>query len=332
MSLKPLQSSLLCLLVALSACGGNDDGLPLFVDPIDTQQPTFSLAVSDAPVDGLSDVILCFSSITLTGESDDLVMQVGDADFGITANDLCLDDTGNIVPNAVGINLLEYKGSEFLSLVNDYTIEAGHYAQINLGMTDGSYAVDKLDYSKTPIRVPSNEIELNGFSAVENTDVGFTVEFDLRKALTAPEGQTGYILQSDGIRIVNNQQAGDINGLVSETLLINNLCEPLADIHGNPAAVYLYQGTQLDIDTLADNDGSEGVAPYASSTVYFDSSQTLYPFEIGFVPFGSYTVALSCNISDDPEMDDEVSFLDVKEVTIDENKPEGSVDFEEGYE
>ncbi|MFA3791771.1 hypothetical protein AB6T38_11685 [Aliiglaciecola sp. SL4] len=43
-------------------------------------------------------------------------------------------------------------------------------------------------------------------------------------------------------------------------------------------------------------------------------------------------MALSCNISDDPEMDDEVSFLEVKEVTIDENKPEGSVDLEEAYE
>ncbi|GAB2677683.1 DUF4382 domain-containing protein [Aliiglaciecola aliphaticivorans] len=332
MNLKPFQASLLCLLVALSACGSSEDGLPILSVPVDRVKPIFSVAVSDAPVGGLSEVTLCFSTITLTGESEELVLDVSDVEFGITANDLCLDDTGNIVPNAVGINLLDYQGSEFLSLLKEIPIEEGDYSQVILGMVDGSYAVDKLDYTKTPITVPFNEIELDGFSVDESTQVEFTVEFDLRNSLTMPEGQAGYILQPEGTRIVNNQQAGHIQGQVFETVLINHLCEPLADIHGAPAAIYLYPETNLDKDSLADNGGSEDIAPFASSAVYFDSSQTIYAFEIGFVPFGSYTLGLTCNLTDAPEKDDEVRFVQVKQVTIEQSNSVGIVNFEEVYE
>ncbi|GAA6184843.1 DUF4382 domain-containing protein [Aliiglaciecola sp. 2_MG-2023] len=329
MIIKPLHVSLLCFIAMLSACGSNDDALPIFAAPVKTTLPSFSLAVSDAPADGLADVILCFSTITLKGEEEDLTFKVGDPEFALTANDLCLDDTNNVVPNAVGIDLLEYTGSLSIPLVEEINIQAGQYSQISLGMTDGSYTVDKLKHTKNPITIASNEITFDGFTVTENNTADFTVEFDLRNALTNPVGQDEYFLQSTGIRLVDNQQAGQIKGQVSETLLINQLCEPLADINGSPAVVYLYEGMNLESSKLADNGGLEQVLPFASTSVYFDASQTTYPFDIGFVPYGSYTLALSCDLTDDPELDDEVGFVQIQEVSIDDAKTEGVVNFED---
>jgi hypothetical protein len=300
-----------CTLSALllAACGGSSDD--------NTPSPSFSLSVSDAPVDDLSEVVVCFNQIELKGSGGDAIFTVGDEDEMIAANDLCLDSSGGVIPNTVGIDLKQYTGSDSIALVDGITIEAGDYTQLRLIMSNGSYGIDAQTSEKISVSVPSNELKLDGFTATLGGTVDFTLEFDLNKAMTNPVGQAGYFLKPRGVRLVNNNEAGHIDGTVSETLLIDNQCTPLSESSVNVASVYMYEGTGVVIDTMEDNGGDEnGSLPYASTAVIFDNEQTSYNFEIGFIKAGDYTIAVSCDTEDDPEVDEEVNFITSQNVTV----------------
>jgi hypothetical protein len=170
---------------------------------------------------------------------------------------------------------------------------------------------------KISVSVPSNELKLDGFTATLGSAVNFTLEFDLNKAMTNPVGQSGYFLKPRGVRLVNNNQAGHIAGTVSETLLIESQCTPLSDAATSAATVYLYQGADLDLESLEDNGGdATGNLPYASTAVTFNSEQTSYDFEIGFVDVASYTVAVTCTTADDPEIDEDINFISSANVNV----------------
>lgn len=304
---------LTCTLSALliTACGGSSS------DDSNVKQPIFSLAVSDAPVDALSEVVVCFNQIELKGSGINTVFTVGEEDGMIEANELCLDNNDNVIPDTVGIDLLKYTGSDSIALVDNINIEAGDYSQLRLVMSDGSYGIDAQTSDKISVSVPSNELKLDGFTATIGGTVDFTLEFDLNKGMTNPVGQAGYFLKPRGVRLVNNNEAGHINGTVSETLLLENQCFPLSDSAQSPAKVYIYEGADLAIASLEDNGGDgAGNLPYASAAVTFDSEQTSYNFEIGFISIGDYTVAISCDTEDDPEVDEEINFITSQNVTV----------------
>lgn len=310
----------------LVGCGGSSDkALPEnAIIPL----PSFSLAVSDAPVDDLSEVVVCFTKIELKGSGQDAVYTVGNESGLIASNDLCLDSNGDVIANTVGIDLLQYTGSNSISLVDNISIAAGEYSQLRLIMSDGSYGIDAETSEKISVSVPSNELKLDGFTATLGGTVDFTLEFDLNKAMTNPVGQAGYFLKPRGVRLVNNNEAGHIEGTVDETVLINNQCTPLSDASENVASIYMFEGADLALETLEDNGGDEsGNLPYTSTAVTFDSEQTSYEFSIGFIKAGDYTVALSCDKGDDPEVDDEINFIASQNVTVAAEKTAVQVSF-----
>ncbi len=90
--------------------------------------------------------------------------------------------------------------------------------------------------------------------------------------------------------------------------------------------MYLYEGSDLDEATLADNGGSEENTPYASTAVYFDDVNT-YDFSLGFIAAGDYTAALTCNGDDDPEADDEINFLFAENVSIEASSEPQELEF-----
>lgn len=302
-----IASTIITLL--LSACGGSsDDNTPL---------PSLSLSVSDAPVDELSEVVVCFNQVELIRNNVSATFTVGGEDEMIAANDVCLDNNGAVIPNTVGIDLRQYTGSDSISLIDSISIDAGDYTQLRIIMSNGSYGTNAQTGEKISISVPSNELKLDGFTATLGGTVDFTLEFDLNKAMTNPVGQTGYFLKPRGVRLVNNNEAGHIDGTVTETFLIDNQCTPLSDSTVNLASVYLYEGADIAIESLEDNGGNENEnLPYASTAVTFDSEQTSYNFEIGFIQAGDYTISISCETEDNPEVDEDISFLSSQNVTV----------------
>jgi len=300
----------------LTACGGGSNE-----SSNDVLLPKFSLSISDAPVDDLSKVVVCFNQIELKGNSKDAVFTVGNEEGMIAANDLCLDNNGDVIANTVGLDLLQYTGSDSIALVKDINIAAGEYTQLRLIMSDGSYGIDVQTEENISVSVPSNELKLDGFTASLGGVVDFTIEFDLNKGMTNPVGQEGYFLKPRGVRLVNNNEAGHIDGTVTETFLINNQCSPLSDSTIKVAIVYLYEGINLAIETLEDNGGDEaGNLPYASTAVIFDSEELSYNFDIGFIKAGNYTVAISCDTEDTPEVDEVINIITSKNIIVEAKK------------
>ncbi|WP_240224217.1 DUF4382 domain-containing protein [Rheinheimera hassiensis] len=318
-----LTSAVLASMTLLAACGSDSD------DDLQPQMTRFSLAVSDAPINGAKVVMVCFSEIELTGNSvGNQSFTVGDDDAAAEANDECRDAQGTIVPNTRGIDLLLLDGAKSEALLTDADIEAGNYGQLRLEIATGSY-VELEDGMREPLQVPSNELKLGSLTLVEGSNANYTLEFDLRKALINPPGQNGYLLKPTGLRLVNNTEVGHLTGQVAESVLINNSCTVApADASVPVATVYLYQGADRPLDELSDNGGDNTYQPYASTNVYFDGVSE-YHYSIGFIQADNYTVALSCDVDDNPEAADDIGFLQAQNVVVSPTTTPVEVDFME---
>lgn len=287
---------------------------------------SFTFGVSDAPVTGAEEVLVCFNTVELVGnDAGPVTFTIGEDGNTVAANDACLDDDGNVVANTRGINLLEVTGSDSENLVSGAEIPAGNYGQLRLELGTGSYVM--VDGEKLPLRVPSNELKLIGVTIAAAGEVNYTLEFDLRKALVDPVGQDGYLLKPTGLRLVDNSEIGHLEGTVAESLLMNNECPVApADISTPVASIYLYEGADVALADMADNGGAETAQPYASTGVFFDGAAN-YEFEIGFITAGNYTAAITCDDDVDPEADDDVTFLEAENVTIEATQQPATVEF-----
>ncbi|HBN89513.1 MAG TPA: hypothetical protein DD408_10175, partial [Rheinheimera sp.] len=120
-----------------------------------------------------------------------------------------------------------------------------------------------------------------------------------------------------------------LTGSVAEGLLINNNCTVApADALMPVATVYLYEGADRPLAELSDNGGDNTYQPYASTNVYFDGVSE-YSFSLGFIDAGVYTAALSCDVQDDPEVADEVMFLQAQNTEITASSTPVEADFSE---
>lgn len=269
----------------LLACGGSGD------DSISTPDTaTFSLAVSDAPVDNASEVVVFFDEVELIGDA-------GNISFDVR------DENGD--PQS--IDLLRYQGDAFVTIVETTEIPVGTYNQIRLAVTDDSYIV--MDDGTYDISVPSGELKLDGIEALPGVEAAYTIEFDLRKSLVDPVGQPDTIyLKPRGVRLVANDTVGTLAGSVSEDLLLAADCAVKTNIAtGN--AVYIFEGTELDANLLGDDADSPAndneISPYTIATVNYVEDTNSYEFVAGYLPTGSYTVGFSCLAEfDEPESDE----------------------------
>lgn len=284
----------------------------------DDSTATFSFAVSDAAVDSAAQVMVCFSGVELVG--NDIPPQqftVGGEGGAVAPNDRCLDNTGNPIPNTIGVNLLSLQGANAEALVSGAEVPAGNYGQMRLEFSEAGSFIELDDGTKRPLDVPSGKLRLDGVTLTANQTFNYTLEFDLRRAVIAPPGRNSYLLKPRGLRLVNNALVGHIEGEVAESLLMNSLCSVAPeDISVPVAAVYIYQGHDLTQDNLTDNNESE--SSYASISVFFDGAST-YPFEIGYIEAGDYSIALTCDTNDDPEAVDDLTFEYVENITIEAN-------------
>src|SRR6266700_240118 len=178
------------------ACGGGSGG--------GTGQMT--LAVGDAPVDGAQSVVVKFTGIELTGNSGNPVT--------IT------------FPQPKSIDLMNQSGTASAVLFNQ-PIPAGSYGQIRLmvvadGNPSNSYIMLS-DGTMHGLQVPSGSETglklVSGFTVPSSGVVDYTIDFDLRKAVTCPSGQAPACILKPAERLVDNTTVGNIQGQVSATLV-----------------------------------------------------------------------------------------------------------------
>jgi hypothetical protein len=267
------------MLFGLAGCGGSGGS------------GNMSLSVGDAPVDGAEKVVVEFTGVEL------------------------IPDTGSPVTitfaSPMTIDLLNDSGTASAQLFSQ-PIPAGSYGQIRLivvadGNPSNSYIMLS-DGTMHGLQVPSGSETglklVSGFTVPTSGVVDYTIDFDLRQAITCPPGQAPACILKPVERLVDNTTVGNVQGQVSNTLVPTG-CTP---------GVYLYAGTVTapeDMNSMVP--AGDPNQPLASKAP-IASSQPPYYYQFTFLEPGNYTLAFTCEaVQDNPDQADlTVKFSSVK--------------------
>lgn len=283
--------------VSLTSCGGGGSAGMASDELTDagggrggTDNGFLSLNITDAPIDSAAEVWVQFDSIHLKSSDDD------------TETSIEFDDPKSI-------DLLSLQGLDSEPLLINTTVPAGDYEWLRLavsaeedGTLDSYIKMD--DNSVHELRVPGGSQSglkiIGGFEVIANTPSSLTIDFDLRKSVVAT-GSGKYLLKPV-LRLVDDTEAGSIQGIVEMSALTDKDCTDADPDTGN--AVYLYEGLNADPDDI----GSAG-EPVASAIPALNNASGEYEYTLGFIAPGRYTAAFTCQATlDDPDADDDIEF------------------------
>jgi hypothetical protein len=269
--------------IGLAACGGGGGS--------GGGMSQMTLAVGDAPVDGAQAVVVKFTGVELVPNSGNPV------DVTFTA------------PKT--IDLLNESGTASAVLFSQ-PIPAGDYGQIRLmvaadGNPSNSY-ITLSDGTMHGLQVPSGSETglklVTGFTVPSSGVVDYSIDFDLRQAITCPPGQSPACILKPVERLVDNTTVGNIQGQVSATLVPAG-CTP---------GVYLYSGTVTAPEDMNSTAPATDTNQPLASKVPVATSQPPYYYQFTFLQPGSYTLAFTCQAAlDNPDLaDTAVKFTPVK--------------------
>lgn len=314
----------LLLSAALSGCGGDSGSDSSGTTPV-------SLRLSDAPVEDAAKVVITVDSITFN--------RVGGED--IVVDTFTSDELGITDAETFQLDLLEVQGNDSKLVIDSVDLPVGEYSNLRMKILDDDVNFSFVEEVSTgemkPIKVPSDELKLGGFTVAETSTQTFVVEFGLRQSLVHNPTPERYILKPRGVRVVELETAPTLAGTVDlNALHAPGACADKPDqTVGNVA--YLYAGHGLDATKLGDvfisqSDSEPGavagtdfdpnvpadvIEPYAAATV--DGSSGEYVFS--YLDSGDYTLAVSCQAeNDDPVTYDGLSIpapaTELVEVTL----------------
>ena len=291
----------------LAACGGGSDG-----DKAKTG--TLKLGITDAPVDHALEVNVQFTGVELK--------PVNGAPFSF-----------DFTP-AKNFGLLRLTGTTRAMLVDGVEIPAGDYEWIRLkvnadpNVAGDSYVVLEQGGGQCEIRIPSGDQTglklVRGFTVAVGAITDFTIDFDLRKSLVAPPGQTttvgtcgnqAYLLKPV-LRMVNNLQVGAISGTVDSNLISTECVSSATAPY--PGNVYLFGPIEpgaADATVMPDDyDGLASDPNGADALVSAMVDRDTGNYTIGFLVPGRYKVAYTCDM-DKTEVD--ADLVTTPEETVD---------------
>ena len=293
----PLRSFLyLGLAAALAACGGSGSS-------DDPQNGSLSVGITDAPVDDVYDLVVSITGITVKPQNGEQISFTFDP--------------------AREIHLLDLTdGVTEMLLVNE-PIPAGAYNWIRFDVDETKSYVFPDEEGMLPLRIPSDKLRfVSGLTITVNRLTSFVVDWDVRKGLTDPVGQEGYLLRP-AFRVIDTTEYAAIAGTVADSLVEDDLdvggCSPYdpETLGGN--VVYLYNQTPDggDFDDIFMSDTLEE-GPITTAQVNWDEDMTFYQYRIDYVSPGAYTLAYTCQgVSDTPDGQEEIEFRSFVVVTID---------------
>jgi hypothetical protein len=277
-ALAPL---LVATALGVAACGGGNSMMPA-TSQVQSQMNQMRLSVADAPpADNATHVVVVFTGVELTGNSGNPVTITFPAPKSIDL--MTQSDTASAV-------------------LFDQPIPAGSYGQIRLmvtadGSANNSY-IDFADGSRMGLQVPSGSETgfklVSGFTVPSSGVVDYTIDFDLRKAITCPPGQAPACILKPVERLVDNTSVGNIQGQITSTLPSG--CTP---------GVYLYSGAVAKLEDMNSTAPSTDTNQPLASKVPVATSAPPYYYQFTFLPPGTYTVAFTCEAAlDKPDQTD----------------------------
>lgn len=306
--------SLFALLPLYSGC--DTCGFDCSDDNDNKAEPaSLTLKFSDAPLEALTKVVIEVTAIEFRRNDAEAIaveaftLSIGGEDYQDAAQ--------------FQIDLLDYPGIRAAEILSDFAIDADFYNEIFIAINDGvndigdvnRSFVEAMDGTTAPIIVVGDGLSLPG-RQIDADNQAITVEFGLARALKFNANSDTYTLDDAGIRIVDDSLAPSLGGSVDPDLFdADDSCT--GEDEGDVTLwnrVYLYEGTGLEVDALADvfEDGAEGsggrIAPFASSPLV--EGRNGWEFSFGYVPVNTdgYTLAFSCNAEEDDARDiDEIT-------------------------
>jgi hypothetical protein len=230
---------------------------------------------------------------------------------GVTLKPASGDEIDFVFDAPKDFDLLTLTGGVTAELLSDTEVPAGGYNWVRLAVNAefdndfDSYVLTSMG-EEIELRVPSgsqNGLKLvSGFTVTENQSTHLVIDWDLRKALSAPLGQPGWHLRP-ALRVTDMALFGTLSGTVAEALVTDASCiNDLVAQTGN--AVYIYNGM---MDTPGDIGDAEN-EPFTTATVTQDGAGA-YTYEVNFLSVGEYTAAFTCQANDDDsETDTDIVF------------------------
>ena len=235
-----------------------------------TETGSLTLAVTDASVDSVQSVVVTFTAVTIKKS-------------GANAETILLDQPRQV-------DLMSLTGTRSLDLLDQELVSAGHYQWLRLTLDEDpaqTYIIDSLGQHE--LTIPSgdnNGLKLNrSFTVSPDTNNEFMIDFDLRKSVHMT-GEGTYIMRPT-LRMVETALSASLSGTLDSSLVTAG-CSP---------GVYLFN----EGDAVDDLDGTDD----AIFSVAL-SEQGSYEYSAGFLPAGSYTIAFTCDASDDLSESDEI--------------------------
>ena len=253
----------------LAGCGGSSGG-----------NGTMTLALSDAPVDGASQIVVEFTGITVkpkNGAPMDINYQ-----------------------QPVSQDLLALNAGNTHLLLDHQALPAGEYEWIRLNVNaqcdnvQDSYVMDNT--GQVELVVPSSQNSglklVSGFTILRGGDESFVIDWNASMGLVAPNGQQCYKLKP-ALRITDMAEFGTITGTVNAALLTDGCTSDPNTGAGN--AVYIFAGHGVTPDDI---DGIDP-EPLTTANVRLNDLSGNYEYSATFMPVGPYTVAFTCQAADD---------------------------------
>ena len=287
LSLQKPNLFLLLLSLVLTSCGGGSAG--------NTGQVKFS--ITDAPVDSAEKVVIHFDSVTLHGPNGNIPVSIVDP---VTA------DTGR------DIDLLLLQSGQWTGLF-DKEVSAGHYSWIRLWL-DLEKSYIQIAGSQYALRCTSCEnsgYRINtSFNVEADSTLTMMLDFDLRKSITDPNGSSPDYILRPTVRMVNTAASGAITGNVDPTLITL--------LGSNNCSVYVFSGhdAQLDDVYIPISDTLPEIQNNPVSTEKVSNIGS-YSYTAGFLPEGSYTIAVTCDgMNDSAALNDILTFSEAQNIIV----------------
>lgn len=285
----------------LASCGGSSTQVE---PPPVAKTGRLTLGVTDAPVDDANKVVVQFTGVAIKKADAD------ESEFMFSE------------PRQIDLLSLQGGGSELL--LDDIELEAGEYQSIRLMVnaernTMDSY-IELTDSNQISLFVPSGAqtgLKLNdSFIILADGSSNLIIDFDLRKSITNPRGQSDYFLKPR-LRLIDNSEAGDIFGTVAADLITAEGCSDSASVYVFPGEVGVDGVDDIDIAEEGEDDIG-GAEPITTATVSMDS-EGVYNYVAAFLAPGEYVLGLTCQADLDQN--------DIDNTETEQNMPEQVVSF-----
>jgi hypothetical protein len=290
----------LCLPVFFSGCGCGFDCNSNSNEP---DPASLTLALSDQALEQLKEVVITIDRVTFVRSGGD----------NVVVDTFTIPGLGLEEADTFQLDLLDYLGRNTLTIITGLEMDVGSYSSIQFELLDAdinfSYALESDDVLKE-INVAAEVLTVPGFSLSSGSE-SYVVDFNLAQALQYRRLEDDYLLASDGIRVEDTTTAARLSGSVDSSLFNSVFpCDEKEEPESDNR-IYIYSGISLADGALADvytGDSSTtvpaaAVAPFAVASLYDDPVLGGWQYIFGFLPAGSYTLAMSCNAVDDDPVD-----------------------------